>query len=206
MKTRMLTLILALAMTALPCQAQTKPKPEKLPVPKEEPTLPAPEPCGSRVLWVDYWVPVQTLHLQPDYVRTEKIATFALEYKPEERTFTTTVLRPKDITREETYSCIEPVKSIDPATGSETTCMQQVTRTRLVKDTIFEAVPEVQKVTVMVARLVPVTEEVKHTYTLYQWKTDMVKKGCAISVPGAIVPNTQHCVVAPKPELPCDPQ
>ena len=47
--------------------------------------------------------------------------------------------------------------------------------------------------------LVPVIEEVKHRYTLYQWQTDMVKKGCAISVPGALVPDTLNCVVAPKP-------
>ena len=76
-----------------------------------------------------------------------------------------------------------------------------MTRTRVVKDVVFEAVPDVQKVTVMVPRLAPVTEEVKHKYTLYQWRTDMVKKGCATRVPGAIVPDTQTCIVPPRPDV-----
>src|SRR5436190_12707590 len=103
MKTRMLA-VLALVAASLPSLGQDKPplKVEKLPVVKEQPTLPAPEPCGTRVLWVDYWVPVQTLHLLPDFIRTEPIATYAVVYAPEERSYPTTVLRPREITREET--------------------------------------------------------------------------------------------------------
>lgn len=205
MKTRMLA-ILAFSLLGMatfsPAQEKQPAKPEPLPAPKEKAA--AEPPCGTRVLWMDYWVPVQTIHApKEDYVRTEKIATYAIVYKPEERSFPTTVLKPREITHEETVCCTEPVTTTDPATGCQTTCLQKVTRTRMVKDVVFDAVPEVQKVTVMVARLEPVTEEVKHKYTLYQWKTDMVKKGCAISVPGAIVPDTQSCIVAPKP---CNPE
>jgi hypothetical protein len=203
MKTRTLAIV-AFALfrlaTLSPAQEKGLPKPEPLPAPKEKVATEAPPTCGTRVLWMDYWVPVQTIHApKEDFVRTEKIATYAIEYKPEERSFPTTVLKPRKITREETVTCTELVTTTDPATGAVTTCMQPVTRTRVVEDVVFEAVPEVQKVSVLVARLVPVTEEVKHKYTLYQWRTDMVKKGCAIQVPGAIVPDTQTCVVPPKP-------
>src|SRR5438128_107901 len=131
MKTRMLAVV-ALVAASLPSLAQEKPSliPEKLPLVKEQPTLPKPEPCGTRVLWVDYWVPVQTLHLLPDFVRTEQIATYAVVYAPEERSYPTTILRPREVTREETVNCEEPVTTVDPVTGATTTCTRQVTRTR----------------------------------------------------------------------------
>src|SRR5262245_5570397 len=127
MKARMLTIIVAgvLAGWCLPGRAQDSqpPAPEKLPPPQEKSPekLPPPKekgvtapatqpPCGERVIWMDYFVPVQTLHApKEDFVRTEKISTFAIEMRPEERTYPTTVLRPREITREVTVCTTEPV-------------------------------------------------------------------------------------------------
>jgi hypothetical protein len=60
----------------------------------------------------------------------------------------------------------------------------------------------VQKIKVQVPYLAKDTSEILHKYTLYEWKTDMVKKGCAVSMPGGEVANTQSCVAAPKPPCP----
>jgi hypothetical protein len=147
---------------------------------------------------MDYFVPAQTLFAR-EHVRIEKVPTFRVDMRPEKRTFPTTVIEPREETRDVTVCTTEPVTTIDPATGKETTCMQQVTRTKQVKEVVFVAVPKVETVEVLVPRLVPAVDEVKHVYTLYEWHTGVVKKGCAISVPGAEVTPIRQCVVAPKP-------
>src|SRR5262249_38122158 len=142
MKTRMLA-ILAFSLLGIPTLARAQegprmPKPETLPPPKEA-ALPEP-PCGTRVLWMEYTVAVQTIHApKDDFIRIEKISTYEIGFKEEERSFPTTVLKPREVSREETVCCMEPVTTVDPVTGHQTTCTQQVTRTRVVKDVVFEA-------------------------------------------------------------------
>ena len=197
--TRMLT-ILVLAAAAMPAAAQEQApaKPEMLPPPEAK--LPTEPCCGNKVLWVDYWVPVQTLYAR-DYVAKETCGTWTVKYKEEEQTFIETVLRPRQIDKEVTCYVSEPITTIDPATGCTKTSMQQVPHTRIVKETIFEAVPEKRTIKVAKAYLAPDTAEILHKYTLYEWKTDMLKKSCAVSMPGGEVANTFQCIVAPKPTL-----
>jgi hypothetical protein len=201
MMTRTLTLVLLsiLTGTALPCLGQEK---ESLPLPKKEASLPvAEEPaCGFRVLWVDYYVPIPTLYAS-EYIRQDEVGTWEVAYKEVDQVVTEMVLTPKDITREETYTCMEPVTTTDRVTGHCTTCTQQVTKVRLVKDTVFEMAPKERTIKVPTAYIRPVKEKVLHKYDIYQWRYDNVLKGCAISVPGAMQPNTTHCAVTPMP--PC---
>jgi hypothetical protein len=200
MKTRTLTMLIvvltALAGAALPCQAQEKGK-EGAEPPKET-KIPAEPACGFRVLWVDYYCQVPTIYAS-EYVREQEVGTWEVAYKDVDKVVTEMVLTPKDITREETYTCTEPITSIDPVTGCASTCMQQVTKTRLVKDTIFEMAPKERTIKVPTAYLKEAKEKVPHKYDVYQWRYDNVLKGCAISVPGAMQPNTTHCVAAPMP-------
>jgi hypothetical protein len=197
MKARMLT-ILMLAAAAMRIAAQEGPvNPEKLPAPEAK--LPTDPCCGNKVLWVDYWVPVQTIYAR-DYVTTEKCGTWTVKYKEEEQTFIETVLRPRQVDKEVTYYTSEPITTTD-ATGCAKTCMQQVPHTKIVKETIFEAVPEKRTIKVAKAYLAPETAEILHKYTLYEWKTDMLKKSCAVSMPGGEVANTHQCIAAPKPTL-----
>src|SRR5262249_37817712 len=133
MKTRTLTLVLLSVLTgpAMPCLAQER---ETLPPPKKEPSLPVAEQpaCGFRVLWVDYYVTIPTLYAS-EYVRPEEIGTWEVAYKDVDQVVTEMVLTPKDITREESYTCMEPITSTDPVTGHCTTYMQPMTKVRLVK-------------------------------------------------------------------------
>jgi hypothetical protein len=199
MMTRMLT-ILILAAAAIPVAAQEQGpvKPERLPPPEAK--LPMEPCCGNKVLWVDYWVPVQTIYAR-DYVTKETCGTWTVKYKEEEQTFIETVLRPREVEKEVTYYTNEPITTIDPATGSTKTCTQQVPHTKKVKETIFEAVPEKHTIKVAKAYLAPDTAEILHKFTLYEWKTDMLKKSCAVSMPGGEVANTFQCIAAPKPSL-----
>jgi len=135
-----------------------------------------------------------------DYIREEACTTWDVDYDDKEITVTEMVLKPRDITKEVTYCTTEPVTTTDPVTGHCTTSMQEVTRTKMVKDTIFEYVPEQRKIPVKVAKLVQKTAVAQRKFTIYEWKTDMVQKGCAISAPGGEVANTHSCVVGPKPE------
>src|SRR5713101_6816762 len=123
MKTRMLT-ILMLAAAALPVAAQNKLPaiPEELPAPEAK--LPVAESCcGTKYLWVDYWVPVRTLYAR-EYVTKETCGTWTVKYKEEEQTFTETVIRPREVTKQVSYCTTEPVTTTDPVTGQTTTCMQ----------------------------------------------------------------------------------
>src|SRR5262249_42872000 len=164
MKTRMLT-ILILAAGAIPVAAQEQGpvKPEMLPPPEAK--LPMEPCCGNKVLWVDYWVPVQTIYAR-DYVTKETCGTWTVKYKEEEQTFIETVLRPREVEKEVTYYTNEPITTIDPATGSTKTCTQQVPHLRKVKETIFEAVPEKHTIKVAKAYLAPDTAEILHKFTL----------------------------------------
>src|SRR5262249_29884168 len=80
-KTRTLT-ILAFSLLGIPILARAQegppmPKPETLPPPKEA-ALPE-APCGTRILWMEYTVPVLTIHApKEDFVRTEKISTYEI--------------------------------------------------------------------------------------------------------------------------------
>jgi hypothetical protein len=198
MKTRMLTFLM-LAAATLPAAAQDKPKPERLPEPEAK--LPTEPCCGNKVLWVDYWIPVRTLYAR-DYVTRETCGTWTVLYKDEEQTFTETIIQPREIEKEVTYYTTEPITTTDPTTGAVKTCMQQVPHTKKVKETIFEAVPAKRTIKVAKAYLAPDTAEILHKYTLYEWMTDMVKKGCAVSMPGGETANTHQCIVAPAPCLP----
>lgn len=202
MKTRTLTLALLSVLVGLAqhCLAQES-RPETIPPPKKEASLPVEaEPgCGFRVLWVDYYVPIPTLYAR-EHIRVEEIGTWEVAYKDADQVVTEMVLTPKDITREETYTCMEPVTTTDPVTGHCTTCTQPVTKVRLVKDTVFTMAPVERKIKVPTAYIRPVKEKVLHKYDIYEWHYDNVLKGCAISVPGAMQPNTTNCAVTPMPK------
>jgi hypothetical protein len=197
-----MVLLSVLAGAALPCQAQESGKIQEIPPPKKEASLPVEaEPgCGLRVLWVDYFVTIPTLYAR-EYIREEAIGTWEVAYKDVDQVVTEMVLIPKDITREECYTCMEPVTTTDPVTGHCSTCMQPITKVRLVKDTVFEMAPKERTIKVPTAYIRPVKEKVLHKYDIYEWRYDNVLKGCAISVPGAMQPNTTSCAVAPMP--PC---
>jgi hypothetical protein len=201
MKTGMLTISVlgVLAIAVLPCQAQEKA--EQLPAPKEKPTLPTEPCCGNKYLWIDYFVPVQTLYAR-DYSTTEVCNTWIVKERDEFYTVTEIEVVPRTITKEVTYCVPEPVTTTDPATGHTTTCMKEVTHTKTVKETIFEAKPVEHKIPYKVQFLAQAPAEIVHNYTIYEWKTDMVKKGCMVSMPGGEVANTQSCIVGPKPPCP----
>jgi hypothetical protein len=199
MKTRTLTIVLlsVLAGAALPCQAQEKELPRELPAAKKEPSLPEPC-CGNKVLWVDYFVPVKTLYAK-EYIREEVCGTWEVAYKDEDLVVTETVITPKDVTHEVTYTAHEPITTTDPVTGVCSTSIQPVAKTKLVKDTIFEAAEVKRTIKVPKAYLVPAKQVILHKYDIYEWKTDLVKKGCAVSAPGGETANTHQCI-APPPE------
>ena len=196
MKTRTWTIVTLglLAAAGLPCFAQERGPGEPIPAP-QGPLDPC---CGNKYLWVDYWVPVRTLYPR-DHVTTEKCSTWVVKFKEEEQTFTEMVVRPREVSKEVTYCTTEPVTTVDPVTGHSTTCMQQVTKTKTVKETIFESVPEKRVLKVQRPILAQETAEFQHVTTIYEWKTDMVKKGCVVSMPGGEVANKYDCIVAPKP-------
>ena len=199
MKARMLTVVTLglLAAAGMACHAQEKPKEEPIPAPKG-PLAPC---CGTKYLWVDYWVPVRTLYAR-DYVTTEQCGTWVVKFKEEEQTFTEMEVRPREVPKKVTYCTTEPVTTTDPVTGHTTTCMKQVQHTKTVKETIFESVPVKRVLKVQKPYLAKDTAEIQHKTTIYEWKTDMVKKGCIVAMPGGEVANTQNCVVGPKPD--CD--
>jgi hypothetical protein len=195
MKARMLTVLTLglLAAAGIPCHAQEKPPGEPIPPPKG-PLEPC---CGNKYLWVDYWVPVRTLTAR-DHVTKERCGTWVVKYKEEEQTFTEMVVRPREVDKQVTYCTTEPITTIDPVTGQSKTCMQQVTHTKTVKETIFESVPTKRVIRVQKPYLAKDTAEIQHKTTIYEWQTDMVKHGCVVSMPGGEAANTQNCVIGPK--------
>jgi hypothetical protein len=197
MNARTLTLLTLglLASAGMPCLAQEKPPGEPVPAPKA-----APEPCcGNKYLWVDYWVPVRTLYPR-DFVTKHTCSTWEVKFKEEEETFTELEVQPREVTKEVTYCATEPVTTVDPVTGHTTTCTKQVTKTKTVKETVFESVPVKRVLKVQKPYLAPAVAEYQHVTTIYEWKTDMVKKGCVVSMPGGEVANKYDCVVTPKPD------
>jgi hypothetical protein len=196
MKSRTWTILTLglLAAAGLPCPAQERP-PNGEPVPA--PKGPLDPCCGNKYLWVDYFVPVQTLYAR-DHVVKKQCSTWVVKFKEEDQTFTDYEVRPREVTKEVTYCADEPVTTIDPVTGQTTTCTQQVTRTKTVKETIFESVPVKRVLKVPRPILAQETAEYEHVTTIYEWKTDMVRKGCVVSMPGGEVANKHDCVVGPK--------
>jgi hypothetical protein len=188
-----------LAAAALPAGAQEKSNLEKPPVEAKLPTEPC---CGNKVLWVDYWVPVRTLYARELPPVKEPCATWDVVYETKDETVTEIVIEADLQDKEVTYYTTEEVKTVDPVTGCAKTCVQQVPHTKKVKEAVFKAVPKQFPIKVTTAKLVPVTAEILHKYTIYEWKTDMVKKGCAVSMPGGETANTHECIVAPMPCLP----
>jgi hypothetical protein len=171
--------------------------PEKLPPPPSlEDLIP-----GCRAVWVDYVVPVQTLYARPAPVR-ELVTVYEVFYRPEKRVVSDVVLEPREVTREVIVCTTEPVTTTDPVTGHCCTVQQQVTRTKLVKGTEFVAVTKTREIEVPVPELRPVTREVIHNNVLLEWKTDLVKQGCAVRIPGGEPVNTEHLLAAPRP--PCE--
>jgi hypothetical protein len=197
----MVSVLGVLAFAVLPCQAQEKP--EQLPAPSEKPTLPTEPCCGNKYLWIDYFVPVQTLYAK-DYATTEVCNTWIVKERDEFYTVTEIEVVPREITKEVSYYVTEPVTTTDPVTGHTTTCMKEVTRTKTVKEVIFETKPVERKIPYKVQFLAQAPAEIVHRYTIYEWKTDMVKKGCMVSRPGGETANTHECIVGPKPPCPQD--
>jgi hypothetical protein len=195
----MVSVLGVLALAVLPCEAQEKP--EQLPAPSEKPTLPTEPCCGNKYLWIDYFVPVQTLYAK-DFATTEVCNTWIVKEREEFYTVTEMVVEPRDITKEVTYCVTEPVTTTDPATGQTTTCMKEVTHTKKVKERVFETRPVKRKIPYLVPYLAQAPAEIVHHYTIYEWKTDMVKKGCMVSMPGGETANTHQCIVGPKPPCP----
>jgi len=205
MKTRTLAVVTLsiLAASALPCRAQDKlAAQQEKPIREVREGAAKPEPCcGHKVLWVDYYCPVQTLQAR-EYATKELCSTWKVDYREEEKTFTQMVITPREVTKEVSYCTTEAVTTTDPVTGCTSTCMKPVTKKKIIKETIFEAAPVKKVIKVQVPFLAPDTSEIEHKHTIYEWKFDMVKKGCAISVEGGEVANTKDCVVGPKAECP----
>jgi hypothetical protein len=132
----------------------------------------------------------------------EKLFSFDLEWKEQKFTCTEMTLKPRVSEQEVTCCKVEPVKTTDPVTGK--TC------------TVYQQVPDVQKVTVTTYEFEPVEKEyIVRVPCLKKVETDAVIKMLAVdctTVPAiekrlhaTIVPCEVHVKVPACPS-PCVPQ
>jgi hypothetical protein len=196
-------MLLAALMFGFAAEARAQAQLEQMPAPQREKGPPPPVPSldnlvpGCRAVWVDFAVPVETLHPREVIVR-EPVTTLEVVYRPERRKVSEIVLEPREVTREVTVCITEPVTTTDPVTGKCCTIEQPVTKTKQVKETEFVAVPKEREIVVQVPELRPVAREVLRKHLLLEWKTEFVQQGCAARIPGGELVNTEDWLAAPK--------
>jgi len=197
--------MLAWGVPASPAQ-ETLPRPEK--IPEKLPPTPAPmpplegfpKPCHTvtKVLWYERDVPVQII-VPREVIQVEKVPTMDLGFRPEKRTVTDMVMKPRDVSREVCYTALEPCVVTDPCTGQCSTVLKPVQRTRIQKDVEYVAVAVERVETVQVPFLRETEEVVARKTVLFEYRTVMQKKGFAMGVPSEAAPPTRYLVT---PQLP----
>jgi hypothetical protein len=176
---------------------------EKLPV-SEPPSVPMlPPPLDGhcqpiKVLWAERDQPFPALAVRE--VQTEKKAkTVVLAYKEEKRVCTEVVIKPREIETVVSETVMVP----DPSCSAGGHCqpvLKPITQTRVVKKTIYEAVPREKIVVVRIPYLKEVEGVVTDKAILVESLIEMRKCGYGVVVPD--LPNP--CLrVLMAPQTPC---
>lgn len=197
----------------LTAAAQEKGAPEQPPIEAAPPVVEiqvapcAPELCcppsdkpGVKILWLEHERPITRL-VGREVITEKKFTTLEVQYRTEKRCVTDVVLKPKEVVKEETCTVMKPVEEIDPHTGQCCTVLKPCTETKLVKETCFVAVAEPRTIEVQVPFLKPVEKIVLSRNTVFEYRTEMKKEGCAIPTCD-VVPVPRFFVA---PQLPCNP-
>jgi hypothetical protein len=204
--------MLAWGALASPAQEQG-PRPKELPSVPE--TLPAPAPAPlvedchvpphpvPKVLVYDRDFPVQIL-VPREVIQVDKVPTLVIAFKPEKRTVTDIVMKPREVSREVCYTTLEECVETDPCTGHCSTVLKPVTRTRIQKDLVFVAVPEERTVEIGVPFLRPAEELVPRKTVLLEYRTVMQRQSFAVGIPGEAAPPIRYLVPPPPEACPHD--
>jgi hypothetical protein len=204
---------------ALPCLAQEQvapapeqpppekaaPAPDRLPPVVEIQTVPGVGGCDCpappwEARWVERQVPIHTL-VPREVITPQKQKILEVRYRDEKCAVTEVVIKPREIQTPVTSCRMQPVTVTDPCTGHCTTVMQPVTEVKLVKETVFEAVPEKKELTVPVPYLKEVEIEVPARTLLLEQRTELRLEGYGVKVPGEVIPK-DRVLVAPAPCCP----
>jgi len=199
--------MLAWGVMASPAQ-ENLPRPERLPEapPATPPVAPpiegCPRPCAPvpKVLWYERDVPVQVI-VPREVIQVDKVPTMDLGFREQKCKVTDMVMKPREVGREVCYTTLEPCVVTDPCTGQCSTVLKPVQRTRIQKDLEFVAVAVEREVIVQVPYLRQVDEFVPRKTVLFEYRTEMVKKGFALGVPSEAAPQTRYLVT---PQLPAE--
>jgi hypothetical protein len=210
----------ALLLASLPCPAQERvlppvepvppprEKPEPVPPPREEAPGPAaPEveehcPAGVRILWAEKRVPIQSL-VPREVITLVEQPTLEIAYRNEKRVVANVVLVPREVERQVTCTTTKEVKVTDPVTGECSTVTQPCTEVRTIKETVYRAERQEREEVVLVPYLRPVKELVPRKDLLLEYRTEIRKDYCPVSIP-ADVPHPRVFQVPEPPPLPCE--
>jgi hypothetical protein len=204
----------ALGVLALTCPAQEKlPPPQEKSVEKspvtEVPLAPAAD-CGHtcpgfKVLWVEKEVPIQRLEPREVVTLVRRPATVVAD-RVVKRAVTDVVLQPREVLKEVTCTTMQPCTETDPHTGHCTTVFKPVTECKVVKETVYVAVPVTREVDVTEPYLKQAEEIVEQKTVLWEYRTVMQKRGYPVAVPAGEVLKERWFVAppCPQPEQACD--
>jgi hypothetical protein len=194
MKARFPCLILILAWPVTPSLGQ-------------EVSLPGPcdagccEPPPPKVLWMEKQYPVTTL-VGREVITKKKHPTLEVAYREEKRTLIDMVIKQREVEKVVPCPILVPCTEIDPHTGCPVTIYKTVMTHKVVKDTVFETVPEKKVVTVKVPYLKHSEEIIPHKTIIFEARTHLQKKECPVVIPAA-PPGKTQVLIAPEP--PCCP-
>ena len=215
MKYRMLLVLMGMGVVLLvgsSCPAQEKlPPPEPGPrtVPDTLPPalLPPPlmvpltfGPCLD-VRWAEHDVPLQSLRAR-EVLRLVEQPTLEVAYREQKKVITEVVIKSRQVEQQVLCTVMREVQVTDPVTGHCSTVLQPCTEVKVVKDIVYEAVPEERTVVVKCPYLRQTTEKVPVKDLLLEYRTEFRKEGFPVVVPGNEIPP-RRVLLAPK--LPCDP-
>ena len=196
---------------AAPAKGQPAPSPAKASATPDGQPVPAAcdRPCPMTVRWVERQEPIQVL-VPREVVAPLPRKTVVVLYREEKRTVTNMVLRPREVKREECCTTLKPVAVTDPHTGQCTTVLQPVPETRVVRDTVYEAVAVKQVLVVRVPYLREIEEPVPQRTIVLEYQTELKKTGYPVRVPGGevlkdrwfLAPKPPHEGEPPAPEKP----
>lgn len=215
MRSRSLAVVAA-GLLAWPCAAQESPNPkaEVLPPPKADALAPAVPPgCACveqhkttyELHWVERQVPCTVTTMETREVSTPCVRpTLKLEFQTEQRVKTEMILQPREILKEVTCCTKKPIASVDPCTGCPTIVFEPVTETKVVKEIVYDLVPQEKVYTVQTGLLVPTEEAVVRKSLVLDVRTDSVlrKERIGVLVPCEI---TERKFIPPPPQPACPP-
>jgi hypothetical protein len=207
MKTRLqpgLAVVL-LAFVARPGQAQEvgQSPPAVPPILAAPCPEPGPPPCEKtrteyRIHWLPREVPVEKLTLR-EAVTKEPRTNLELGWQEEKVVRTELKLKPREVVKEVTRCTVQPVTETDPCTGCPTVVFKPVTEVKLVKEVVFDAVPEEKVYTIRRPCLKPVEK----VYSVKHWELECTP-GTRRERFGILIPTevTERVLTPP----PCPPQ